>query len=175
MRLTMLSVLIETRNDEEALARTLASLIPAAVEGVVRDVLVCDRGSSDQTHRVAEHAGCHFIAEGGVAAGIKQAKGEWLLILEPGARLVEGWTEAVLDHVGKNMMPARFSRSRDDRIPLFSRMFARPAALAEGLVIRKGQASSLAAKAPTAEAMARGLASKRLAASIRVAVPARPR
>ncbi|TIR96069.1 MAG: glycosyl transferase family 2, partial [Mesorhizobium sp.] len=36
----MLSVLIETRNDEEGLARTLASLIGGAVEGVVRDVIV---------------------------------------------------------------------------------------------------------------------------------------
>lgn len=174
MRLTMLSVLIETRNDEEALARTLASLIPAAVEGVVRDVLVCDRGSRDQTHRVAEHAGCHFIAEGGIAAGIRQAKGDWLLVLEPGARLVEGWTDAVLDHVGKSMMPARFSRSRDDRIPLFSRAFARPSALTTGLVIRKSQAAALAAKAADAEALARGLAARRLVASIRVAERRRP-
>ena len=47
-RLGMLSVLIETRNDEEGLARTLASLIAAAVEGVVREVIVCDLGSTDQ-------------------------------------------------------------------------------------------------------------------------------
>ena len=91
MRLTMLTVLIETMNDEEGLARTLASLIGGVVEGVVRDVIVCDRGSTDQTHRVAEHAGCHYIANGGVAAGISQAKGEWLLLVEPGARLVDGW------------------------------------------------------------------------------------
>ncbi|TIU04590.1 MAG: glycosyl transferase family 2, partial [Mesorhizobium sp.] len=48
----MLSVLIQTLNDEERLARTLASLIGGAVEGVVRDVVVCDGGSTDQTHRV---------------------------------------------------------------------------------------------------------------------------
>jgi hypothetical protein len=78
----MLSVLIETMNDEEGLARTLASLIGGAVEGVVRDVIVCDAGSTDQTHRVAEHAGCHF-GTGGIAAAIGQAKGDWLLFLEP--------------------------------------------------------------------------------------------
>ena len=38
----MLSVLIETRDEEERLARTLASLVGAAVEGVVREVIVCD-------------------------------------------------------------------------------------------------------------------------------------
>jgi glycosyltransferase involved in cell wall biosynthesis len=56
----MLSVVIETNNDEDALARTLASLVSAAVEGVVREVIVCDRGSTDRTHLVAEHAGCPF-------------------------------------------------------------------------------------------------------------------
>jgi hypothetical protein len=169
----MLTVLIETRNDEEALARTLASLVGGAVEGVVRDVIVCDRGSTDQTHRVAEHAGCHYVAEGGIAAGIRQAKGEWLLMLEPGARLVDGWTEAVIGHVAKMSMPARFSRSRADRKPLFSRMFSGPTALAEGLVIRKSQAMALAKSALSAEAIARGLASRRLEAEIRVAVPRR--
>lgn len=165
----MLTVLIETKNDEEALARTLASLIGAAVEGIVRDVIVCDRGSTDQTHRVAEHAGCRYLAEVGIAAAIAQAKGEWLLMLEPGARLTEGWTEAVAGHVAKMSMPARFSRSRGDRRPLFGRIFVPPTALAEGLVIRKGQAIALSKSAASAEAIARGLASRRLAAEIRVA------
>ena len=63
LRLGMLSVLIETRNDEEGLARTLASLVGGAVEGVVREVIVCDLGSTDQTHDVAEHAGCAYLAQ----------------------------------------------------------------------------------------------------------------
>lgn len=82
----MLSVLIETWNDEEALARTLSSLVSAVVQGVVRDVIACDLGSTDQTRYVAEHAGCHLIAMGGIAAGIAAAKADWLLILEPEAR-----------------------------------------------------------------------------------------
>ena len=165
----MLSVLIETKNDEEALARTLACLVGAAVQGVVRDVIVCDRGSTDHTHRVAEHAGCIYLTEGGVAAGVRQAKGEWLLLLEPGARLAEGWPEAVLDHIGRMTLPARFSRAAADRRGLFSRIMSAPSALSEGLVIRKGQAVSLARNAASAEALARGLASKRLEAEIRVA------
>jgi glycosyltransferase involved in cell wall biosynthesis len=165
----MLTVLIETRNDEEGLARTLASLVGGAVEGVVRDVIVCDRGSSDQTHRVAEHAGCDYIADGGISAGIRRAKGEWLLVLEPGARLAEGWTEAVVAHVAKATMPARFSRSRDDRRFFLTRLFSGPTALSEGLLIRKAQAAALSRSAAGAEALARGLASKRLSAEIRVA------
>lgn len=165
----MLSVLIETNNDEDGLARTLASLVGGAVEGVVRDVIVCDGGSTDQTHRVADHAGCTFIASGGVAAGIRQAKGDWLLLIEPGARLVEGWIDQVIAHTLKQTMPARFSRDRSSRRPFLSRAFSRQTALAEGLVITKRQATALSRNATSAEAIARGLASRRLDGQIVVA------
>lgn len=164
----MLSVLIETLNDEEGLARTLASLIGGAVEGVVRDVIVCDTGSTDQTHRVADHAGCHYVT-GGVAAGIRQAKGDWLLMLEPGARLAEGWIDDVAAHTARQTMPARFSRARASRTPFLSRVFSGNRALAEGLVISKRQAAALSKNARGAEAIARGLATKRLHAEIWVA------
>lgn len=167
----MLSVLIETRNDEEGLARTLASLVGAAVEGVVREVIVCDLGSTDQTHRVADQAGCSYLASGGIAAGIRQAKSEWLLMLEPGARLVEGWTEPVAVHVAKSTISARFSRARIDRAPFLARVFGGNRALAEGLVITKRQATALSRATGGAEAVARGLASKRLESEIRVAPP----
>jgi cellulose synthase/poly-beta-1,6-N-acetylglucosamine synthase-like glycosyltransferase len=168
---TMLSVLIETRNDEEALARTLASLVGGAVEGVVREVIVCDRGSTDQTHYVAEHAGCRYLAGGGIAAGVAQAKGDWLLLLEPGARLADGWIDDVLEHVGKLTMAARFSRSRKDRAPFLSRVFSSGRALAQGLLITKRQAAALSKSARDAEGIARGLATKLLAAEIFAAPP----
>ncbi len=164
----MLTVLIETLNDEEGLARTLASLIGGAVEGIVRDVIVCDRGSTDQTHRVADHAGCQYLAEGGLAAGVGQAKADWLMILEPGARLVDGWTEEVLQHMARMSVPARFSRSREDRLSLIGRLFSTPTPLADGLVIRKGQAAALS-NAARGAAFARRIASRRIAAEIRVA------
>lgn len=168
----MLSVLIETRDDEEALTRTLASLIGAVVEGVVREVLVCDLGSTDQTRYVAEHAGCHFVAQGGIGAGIAAAKADWLLLLEPGARPVEGWGDAVAVHVNRATLPARFSVARGARPPFLKRMFGANRALAQGLLITKRQAAALAKQATGAEALARGLAVKSLDAEI---VPARGR
>jgi hypothetical protein len=167
----MLTVLIETHNSEEALARTLASLVGAAVEGVVREVIVCDRGSTDNTHKVADQAGCHFLADGGIAAGVREAKGDWLLLIEPGARLAEGWTEEVLEHAGRKTGPARFSRARADRAPFLARVFSARRALAEGLVVSKMQAAALCKSAGSSEALARGLATKRLAAEIRIAPP----
>ncbi len=167
----MLSVVIETKNDEDPLARTLSSLVTAAVEGAVREVIVCDLGSSDQTHRVADHAGCTFLAKGGVEAGIRQAKSEWLLVIEPGARLVNGWAEHVADHTARQTIAACFSRAKTDRAPFLSRVFSSKRALSDGLVITKRQAASLARNAHDAQALARGLARKRLAAQIVVAPP----
>ena len=126
----MLTVLIETKNSEEGLARTLASLVSGAIEGVVRDVIVCDQGSTDQTQRVAEHAGCHWVTDG-LATAVRQAKGEWLLVLEPGARLAEGWIEPVLMHIERQTVAARFSRAKAARAPFLARIFSRRPALAQ--------------------------------------------
>jgi glycosyltransferase involved in cell wall biosynthesis len=167
----MLSVLIETRNDEEGLARTLGSLVPAAVEGAVREVIVCDKGSSDQTYRIAEHAGCHFVANGGIAAGIRQAKGDWLLLIEPGAKLADGWVEAAVEHMTTSTTAARFSRSRGAGRTFLSRFFRRGRPLAHGLVITKRQAASLASKGRDSGSLARGLSVKRLEGEISVAPP----
>jgi glycosyltransferase involved in cell wall biosynthesis len=106
----MLTVLIETQNHEEALARTLASLVGGAVDGTIREVLVCDRNSVDETRKVAELAGCH-VHEDGVNA-MKQAKGEWLLCLEPGSRLFEGWTSEARVHCAGGKAAACFRPSR---------------------------------------------------------------
>lgn len=162
----MLSVVIETRNHEDALARTLASLVGGAVEGVVREVIVCDAGSGDHTHIVAEHAGCRYLADAKARAGIALARGEWLLLLEPGARLMDGWMDAVLAHAGDAEGPARFSRASR---PLIERVFAARRPLAEGLVITKRQALSLAEKDGSADSIARSVSPRRLAARIVVA------
>ncbi|MHB2265449.1 glycosyltransferase [Aliihoeflea sp. PC F10.4] len=133
----MISVLIETRNSEAELARTLASLVAGAVEGVVREVIVCDRGSTDGTATVAEHAGCVFLADAAVTGGVKVARGDWLLVLQPGARMASGWIEPVREHVSVSPLPASFSRSPQTARSLWSRLFARPPAFSEGLLVPK--------------------------------------
>jgi len=165
----MLSVLIETRNDEDLLARTLASLVPGAVEGLVREVILCDRGSTDHTWKVADHAGCIWLAETDIAAGIGRAKGDWLLFMEPGARLSPGWTEPVLRHISEASGPARFTRTRASEERLVARIFAARRPLAEGLVISKPQAAALAKPGMDATAMARKVSARRLGGEISAA------
>lgn len=170
----MLSVLIETRNHEDALARTLASLVGGAVEGVVREVIVCDAGSSDHTHAVAEHAGCRYLADARAAAGVRQARGEWLLLLEPGARLLDGWMDAVLAHAAGATGAARFTRARQSRLPFLARVLAGRRPLADGLVITRRQALSLSLGDGSAGSIASSVSARRLDAEILAApVPAK--
>jgi len=162
----MLTVVIETRNDEEALARTLASLVGGSVQGVVREVVVHDLGSTDHTAMVADHAGCHMVASGELPAGLMRAKGDWLLLLEPGARLVDGWTESVLHHMSGATTPARFARSHIGRAPFLARLFSRRRPLQEGLLITKRQAVSLLRGGGELAAIGRSVASRRIEAEI---------
>ena len=57
----MISVVIPTRNAEQTLAATLSALVPAVVDGVVREVVVADCGSSDATREIADAAGARLV------------------------------------------------------------------------------------------------------------------
>ena len=174
----MLSVFIDCGPDDQKLASTLATLVPGAVEGIVREVVLVDRGMGEDARKVADHAGCRIVASKDLREALKTAKGEWLMFLEPGARLMAGWIGAVIDHVetveaGRAGTPcARFRRAAIDRPGFFRRLRQIRMAMAEGFLVRKSQAVSLAGKAgsaPTLERMAKGVAVTRLDAEIRPA------
>jgi hypothetical protein len=72
----MLSVIIATRNCERALVHTLSMLVGASVAGVVRDVVVADAGSSDETGEIADIAGCALLVSGApLAERLREAAG----------------------------------------------------------------------------------------------------
>jgi hypothetical protein len=91
----MITVIIETRDDEVRLAHLLATLVSAATEGVVRDVVVIDYGSTDGTLVVADAAGCGIVMASRAADGRKlaadQARGDWLLFMSPRTSLGPDW------------------------------------------------------------------------------------
>ncbi|PRD45679.1 glycosyl transferase family 2 [Phyllobacterium phragmitis] len=162
----MVSVIIETKNAEEALARTLASLVGAAVEGLVRDVIIVDHGSDDHTDRVADAAGCTFLENQPLLDAVRRARGEWLLFLEPGARLLDGWSEAARNHIEALPGPARFTRSKINRPRFLARVFGTNAPLSDGLLMSKRQAMALLKPGYGAEDLARGIAARRLKGEI---------
>jgi glycosyltransferase involved in cell wall biosynthesis len=152
----MISVILPTCNDEVALAHALAALVPAAADGMVREVIVADAGSEDGTLQVADAAGCR-IFRGGASRGedlsraAAIARSDWLLFLSPRAMLEPGWQREAHDFIDRvAMSPAGGERAAVFRYTrpefgfrarfaemaagLRSRLFAAPN-LEEGLLV----------------------------------------
>src|SRR3954464_9723435 len=92
----MISVVIPTCNSGHALPRCFDSLIPAAVRGVVREVIIADGGSSDGTLAIADAAGAHVVSAGRTRSaqlieGAARARSDWILFLLPETALEAGW------------------------------------------------------------------------------------
>ncbi len=113
----MISVVIATQNDAQTLGQTLASLVPAAVDGLVREVILADAGSTDDTLAIAEDAGarvtpCTGSLEARLLQGCMAARSDWLLILEASAPAQRGWQGAAGHHIERHAgKPACWGRS----------------------------------------------------------------
>lgn len=100
----MLSVIIPTEGAEQPAVATLAALVPGAAAGVIREVLLVDRAGDGVIERVADVAGCHYLAFEGsraaaMAAGARQARSAWLMFLHAGAVLDAGWIDETAQFV----------------------------------------------------------------------------
>jgi hypothetical protein len=93
----MISVVIPTLNSERVLVPVLASLVPGSAQGLLREVILADGGSTDETEKIADIAGCNFQRTphdlgARLRTAAHSARGNWLLFMHPAARLEEGWT-----------------------------------------------------------------------------------
>lgn len=122
----MISVVIPALNAEAELTRTLAALVPAAVDGIVREVVLADGGSSDKTLLIADDAGAVIVkSERGrgpqLIAGAAHAKSPWLLFLHADTVLDDGWEREAsrfmgeVDHCNRAEAAAAFRFALDDR------------------------------------------------------------
>jgi hypothetical protein len=163
----MLSVIIATEGVEGPAVATLAPLVPGAATGVVREVLLVDRGASGVIERVADVAGCRYLAFEGsraaaLAAGARQARSPWLMFLHAGAILDQGWideTVQFIQRVSDSDRPRagvfRYARSPysdrtfHDGLRSFARMIAGPFA-DQGLLIARDHYERLGGHAPDA-------------------------
>ena len=100
-----LSIIVPALDAEAVLPVCLASLMPGLETGLIREVILVDAGSEDQTRRLAEGAGARVISspEQGRAAqmrqGFEEARGDWFLFLHADTALSRDWAERAKSHM----------------------------------------------------------------------------
>jgi hypothetical protein len=184
----MLSVIIPTEGVEQPAVATLAALVPGAAAGVIKEVLLVDRGGTGVIERVADVAGCGFLAFQGsraaaMAAGARQARSPWLMFLHAGAVLDPGWIEETsqfIQRVSSGDRPCagifRYARSPyadpslRDAVKFLARMVGGPSA-DQGLLIAREHYDRLGGYADTGRSEARLL--RRLGRSSRTLLRSR--
>jgi glycosyltransferase involved in cell wall biosynthesis len=135
----MLSVVIATQNCERLLVPTLATLVAGAAGGIIREVIVADGGSQDDTTEVAEIAGCDVkVSTAPLASRLKAAaaaaRAPWLLFLRPGVVLDPTW----VDETTRFIDEAESRGLVEKRMAVFRRASSagtRRTALAEGFAL----------------------------------------
>ena len=121
----MISVIIPTLNAEATLASTLSALVGPMVDGLVREVIIVDAGSSDRTAAIADDSGARLVARSGgrgyqLLAGAHRARFPWLLFLHADTVLEPGWEReavAFMEAVDRGKRPpaaAAFRFALDD-------------------------------------------------------------
>lgn len=100
----MLSVIVDTNESERVLVPTLACLVPGATAGLICDVILADAGSTDETAKIGDIAGCRFLSLPGalgprLAAAADMARGDWLMFLSAGVELDPGWVAEVTQFI----------------------------------------------------------------------------
>jgi len=82
--------------------------MPGLEMGLIKEVIVIDGGSTDQTKRLAESTGATVIEadQSGRAtqlrAGAKMARGDWLLFLHADTALSSDWAERAKAHIAEH-------------------------------------------------------------------------
>ncbi len=122
-----ISVVIPTLDAADELPRTLAALAGSAS---IREIIVSDGGSRDETASIAHAAGARVMTGPrgrGVQliAGAAAATGEWLLFLHADCRLTPDWEKAVAEFIarpGASDRAGYFGFALDDSDPAARRL-----------------------------------------------------
>lgn len=99
----MISVVLLASEDLPGLTAQMAMLVPAAVDGLVKEVILAGASTSG-IEALVEDSGARLVpVEGGAAAcfaaGAAVARGDWILTLRGAPALREGWREPIEKHL----------------------------------------------------------------------------
>lgn len=114
----MLSVIIDVEGAEDRLAGLFAVLTPAAVEGLVREVLVAGAAHAelvaDAVDALCQDMGAEVA--GDLVSAVSRAQSDWLLVLPAAIRLRNGWVERLRDHLAEGPTEALLHGERADNL-----------------------------------------------------------
>ncbi|WHZ37664.1 TIGR04283 family arsenosugar biosynthesis glycosyltransferase [Sagittula sp. MA-2] len=99
-----ITVLMPTLNAAADMPRALASLGEGLTEGLIRELIVSDGGSTDATLDIADAAGATIVtgpaSRGGqLRRGAVRARADWLMVLHADTVLGQGWTRPVAEAI----------------------------------------------------------------------------
>src|SRR3954469_7767908 len=93
----MLSVIVETGEAGDRLPALLAALTSAAVDGLVREVLIAGGGPPELLAVLREETGAELAPS--IAGAAADAKSDQILFLPAAIRLKPSWLASLGDHV----------------------------------------------------------------------------
>lgn len=93
----MLSVIVETADAGDRLPALLGALTSAAVDGLVREVLIAGGGPPELLAVLREETGAELADD--LASAIAAARSDRLLVLPAKIRLKTGWLDALGRHL----------------------------------------------------------------------------
>lgn len=99
-----LSVVIPTLDVAARIGPTLGAIGEAVMAGLIREVILADGGSADAIAEIAAETGARLVeAPCGrglqLAAGCREVRGDWLLVLHADSVPGPGWTRAARRHM----------------------------------------------------------------------------
>lgn len=157
---------MECRDQEALLAQSLAALVPGAVEGLIREVLIIDRDSHDDSWKVADAAGCTFLRGTDVRTALDRARSDWIFLIEPGARPLSGWIQRFGDHMTASRSAARLSPAADHGPTFRERLRGARQGLRYGILMPRDQAIAAVRAGEALASLGRGVKTRRLACEI---------
>ena len=118
-----ISIVIPTLNAERCLGACLQALAPGALEGLVKEAIIADGGSCDETRFIADAAGARIIAAPPgrgpqLRAGAAAARGEYLLFLHADTVLNPSWLGDA-----RAFMDSASPKALEDKIGVFTLHF----------------------------------------------------